>query len=292
MSKIVDDYQMRESLFIIDSLKEKASFKELEFSKQRRIYENICDMIVKCDIRTFPNKTELIDKNLTHYILSVIIKELFQVENIDFFLDKVKVDHIIPSNEYDCVTILDEENKLENIFIWDYHYLTIIPNLAHEFIHAYYETISMEELMKTQINYHYHEIPAITTEQMVAYEAEKELNLPILKAMNATRLFHLKVNLDTYQEMDKDIWKIRGNQYLENIFNHQKHITFSYTISDIYATSLFQKYLEDKTTFLKLFNRLLKREITLTDLFDYYQISLKNHETIDQYQKKIESISK
>lgn len=274
------------------NLGEAASFKELEFSKQRRKYEEISEMIINCDLKPFNQENSNIDEHTTKKVLKDILSDLFPEFDIDSFIKKINVDKTIPSSKYDCVTEVLNDSELVAIHIYDYNYLALISGLGHEFIHSTFELMPIEELVKTISNIHYKELSSILMEMIVASKAEEKLNLPFMEAMTSTRLNHLKQIHEMLSVFLANEHTVKNDILMKSIIEKQKHETFTYTISDIYATHLFKYYMEDKKGFLKTFKGMLNKESTILELLNYYQISLKNLETINQYKKKIESASK
>jgi len=160
------------------NLGEAASFKELEFSKQRRKYEEISEMIINCDLKPF-----------------------------------------------------NQEN----------------------------------ELVKTISNIHYKELSSILMEMIVASKAEEKLNLPFMEAMTSTRLNHLKQIHEMLSVFLANEHTVKNDILMKSIIEKQKHETFTYTISDIYATHLFKYYMEDKKGFLKTFKGMLNKKSTILE---------------------------
>lgn len=284
--------EMERKLEDIKILGDSASFKELEFSKQKRRYDDITKNILNCSLIPFTQESSILSKEYVEKLLFEILSELFPTENINSFIEKIKISKNIPSNKYDCVTETSMDKKLVHIHIGGYNNLGIIPNLGHAFIHGNFEVMDPKLLIKRISNYHYKYIASIVAEMIIADMAEEKTELPIIMAMNHLRIDQIKTINEIYKMMQENEHKAKTEPLALVAMTFQKHETFTYTISDIYATNLFHFYKQNKIEFLKLFNGMLKDKLTIVDLLNYYGISLSNLETANQYNKKIQSVSK
>lgn len=273
----------------ITKLKEKAEFKELEFTKQRRNLERIKEQILKITVIPFNNDTEKLNKEITEETLTKLLSNYFKIEELKKFFSITQIDSKYLSSKYDAITARNiDTNKLESFFISGYNFYSIIPNLAHEYTHGKIELASEIETVNFLGNYHYTELPSILIEQIVALESENLLNLPILKSVDISRIKHLKTIIEIEETLKK------GNMTDEIgslILEYQKHDTYKYLLSDILATALFEEYKKDKEKINYYIKKLLEHQITINEILTLYSISLKERLTVEAYEKKLKRVT-
>jgi len=79
---------------------------------------------------------------------------------------------------------------------------------------------------------------------------------------------------------------------LKSYIEYQKHNSFGYIISDIYATHLFDEYLDKPETLIQIIKEIIESDKCIMDLITYYNLSLTNQEVIGKYNAKIDEVSK
>jgi hypothetical protein len=211
-------------------------------------------------------------------------------EEIEQNINLIKISPNLISSVEDCVT---EKNPLTGevvgIHISGYDYLSLLPSLAHEFTHSIFEAKDFDEYIKYLCNYHYKEFPSIVTEKIIAKEAEEKTNLPFLLGMEHLRVKHLKLIL----EIEQNTKAIKDtSEFFKYVSIFQTHDTYSYLLGDILATTIFEKYLNDPKKVKEKHKSLLHRELTIEEYLEYFKVSMKDFQTIENYQKKMNKITK
>ncbi len=264
-------------------------YEELNYTKSRRKYEQLKEEILKYDYEYKFSKTNLTEVDVKLFLYDVL-SQFFPDKRaiIKAILPLISENTSFASIEHDCVVHLDENDIVNNIFVYGYDDPVVIPSCAKEIIDGLIAPIEDKILS----NIHYLHLPGITMEKIISKEAEKEFKQSIFQPMESIRLNHLKLILQNLDEVESYPKEIKNHILMQSALNYQQHQTFSYVISDIYATSLFEKYLEDNKQFLEIFNKFINGEYPLNILLDYYNISLKNQATVNTYQKKFQNTKK
>lgn len=259
-------------------------YDELIYSKSRRKYELLKEEILKYDYESKFPKTNLTEVDVKLFLYDTL-SQLFPDKRaiIKAILPLISENTNFASIEHDCVVHLDENDIVNNIFVYGYDDPVVIPSCSKEIIDGL--IAPFEE--KVLSNIHYLHLPGITMEKIISKEAEKEFKQPIYHAMEGVRLNHLKLILQNLDEVEAYPKEIKNHEFMQSALKYQQHQTFSYVISDIYATALYEKYLEKPKTFIEMFNKVMNSECQLNVLLAYYHISLKNYETVETYQKKL-----
>ncbi len=274
---------------LVRDVKDKASFKEMEYTKQKRNLEKIKEIVLMTDVKRFKNDTDRLNRRLVEDVLKEILQDYFSIDELTTYFSKTRINKQILSSEYDTVIEKDRTtNKLVSILIMGYNFYTIIPSLAHEYTH---DKIDLETTIETTYflgNIHYNELASILMEQIVAKEAEEILELPISYAMNNTRINHIK----TIVEILRNLETVPINDpRFKLILEYQQHQTYTYLLSDIYATAIFEKYTQDKEQISYYTKQLLNHQTTIDTILTDLNISLKERDVINTYQKKIRGVS-
>lgn len=269
-----------------------ANMKELEFSKQRKVYEKLKEEILETKIPNINNlllQDPSLSKELTEEIIQELFPEFFISEDIEDFISRIKIDRKLLFAYSDCVTKKDKRNeKLEAVYIYSYQSTTNIPMLANALSDSIF--FQANYTANTFGNFHYKKTPGLTLEKIIGHIAEQEYNLPFKNAIDMVRVSDLKEMVATLLNLESVSHKIPKNSDMEEIYQFHIHSTLSLIVGDIYGEALFRKYLFDEHTFLLLFHRLLKQEITFEDLLNYYDISLQKPEIKNLYQKRLTNI--
>lgn len=270
-------------------LKDKADFKELTFSKQKRNLERIKESILNTDIIEFDNDTNSLNRKMVEEVLLDILKSFFKEEELKEYFLKTIIDKEFLSSKYDSIEVRNRKtNTLENFLIGGYDYYTVIPNLAHEYTHSKIELQSQIETITFLGNYHYMELMSILMEQIVAKEAEEILNMPIKKAIDIIRIRHIKEIVEIKETLEKKL--INTNTY-KLLLEYQQHDTYKYLLGDIFATNLFEEYLKDKEKVSHYIKLILDHKAKIDDFLNEFNISLKERKTQEIYEKKLKRVS-
>lgn len=74
-------------------------------------------------------------------------------------------------------------------------------------------------------------------------------------------------------------------------FEYQEHNAFTYIIADIYGSYLCDVYQTSPEELINIIKRIFTGESCMNDLISYFNLSLKNMEIIDNYNKQIDYVS-
>ena len=79
---------------------------------------------------------------------------------------------------------------------------------------------------------------------------------------------------------------------IEQAFKYSYYNAYQYIIGTIFAHRLFEIYVQDEISVLQDFRKVATHEITIPELLSKYNISLRNFETINNFQKTLTQITK
>jgi ABC-type branched-subunit amino acid transport system ATPase component len=103
--------EILETINFIYKLKEKADFKELEYSKQKRNLEKIKTMIQTSSIISFDEQAYKLKKEEVHKLLREILISFMTKEEIEQNINLIKISPNLISSVEDCVTKKKSNNR-------------------------------------------------------------------------------------------------------------------------------------------------------------------------------------
>lgn len=221
-------------------------------------------------------------------ILNDILNKIFDnrlSKKINKISNKVKFEHH-EDNTYGH-TIAKESilgTRLKKILVSDNLYNIEIVVLAHEYMHALLFKYIPYKYNEVIGNYHYKELLSMLMEYIVVYELSNYFKNDNLE---------YKHSIERITPIKKDLMEpVATNDLysLDPVREHTQHLIYSYRISDIYSTKLFEIYKNDKSLINKVYE-IIKGRISNRDLLKYYNVKL-DEDTTNTYINKLDNICK
>lgn len=155
-------------------------------------------------------------------------------------------------------------------------------------------TVLLKPLYKnyenTISNIHYQKFPGILSAYIAIYELSKLLKQESL--VTDFEDYSVFNNAKYAKGVGRYIIDALPEYRRREVREHNEHNNFSFIISDIYSSSLMEKYLEDQTSFLDKYRSMLKGSISIPDYLDYYGLSLLDNSIVDNYKERISTVEK
>lgn len=278
-------------------------FRELNFSRGNRNYERILKRLEGLNL---PDPSLLIFQSLTlKEIKELLIQIMCKIfgsnykEKIQFLNRMIRLENI---NDPFEATI---EEKFEgdilhpvNVFISNQCKSIQVVSTGHEYVHCFQSPYVTTLYNRKINNIHYKELLSIIVEYIVCYELSIMLKDDTLLAKHDL----IRINHDFNQAQERKaslaiepkLNKLNpiDRDQLKSYIEYQKHNSFGYIISDIYATHLFDEYLDKPETLIQIIKEIIESDKCIMDLITYYNLSLTNQEVIGKYNAKIDEVSK
>lgn len=264
----------------------------IKFSKGERNLQKIMTTVSNIDFQDnddiqFQNRTPSEIIKYTKEINNYIYQNRYE-EFIDELLSFIKKDHTISrfdaaiASEYD---IVDKTKTFIKGYIYSLTQTYCPILLNHEATHMIYE-----HKIPSNFNYNYNEFCSIFVDLVAANYMDSIIGDQHLSKYKTIRFNHFKQNCFEYDNLQKRSIDLQQapdklNQQ-ELILQYSYYGTYQYIISTIYAFSLFQLYLNDKQV-LEQFRKVVSHQMTIPEILEYYNISLRNHEIVQSFQKEL-----
>lgn len=272
----------------------------IQFSKGKRNLEKIRKNIANTKF-TKPENMYFTPQKKSQNILytKAIIHQLYNGmydEQVDMLLSLFHVNHELPPYEsgicgdynQDTRTMQFTEGK---IWSWKNPYIPI--TLTHEITHAFFKQV----LPPIGFNYNYNELCSIFAEQYGAFEMDQDLDKGkgYLNHCMQIRFHTLQQHFQEYETMQHYLAEFNvPNESLSPVqlaFKFSYYNSYQYIICSIYGTLLFLQYLQMPESVLTDFRKTVVHEMTIPTLLDKYEISLRNPESVNEFQKVISKYS-
>lgn len=274
--------------YYIDNIKYNRSdeFKELEYRKGRDRWEKLLKSYqdVKTEKPIFQNITFKETKDIVLETMIEILGISYK-EKLEYILSKVKEEK---GKDLNCTTewnIVNDEPNLINLHITGSKTSKSIWLLGHESIHALLLPFETTKFNKTFGNIHYHELPSILMERMLALHVlDKIKEKDYIEKTESLRLKDTK----EWASAENNVFNQIKEQKIEILEYFMYHNQKTHILSDVYANRLLELYKDTPKIVLEKYRNFLKGELCLIDLLSYFGISLKDNNTYFDYQKKLQ----
>ena len=281
------------------------SFKELQFSKGNRNYTRI---LKKLEEITLPDPTLFQYTNISLDELKSLLTEIMikilgenyssEINNLNNMLYPTRTSEMFDS-------ILEEELVGHDFVPKRIHInrqlATIqVASTGHEYIHALLAKYKGPNFNRVLTNIHYNELLSIVTEYLIVYELSEILKDESLKEKHSIlRAKHDKdqsIEHNATEKLKGQISRVKLDRMtldqLRLYFDYESHNSFGYIISDIYARRLLTTYQDDPKALLTILRDIISGEKSIKDLIKYYDLSLTNIPTIENFNQEIGKLKK
>ena len=291
---------------------------EIEKPKAERKYnENIKKLISLNPTEYFISEIPAIEKNEFIELSNLIAHDIFGDKNMDEFNDLVSFklktngsNMIFDGISSDTMNLITGE-RIRNIEIPDFYHVSSIITLLHEYTH-YHMQLRNDIIEKKQ---HLNEVPSIYVEKLATRKLKELLKLSDLEQkIQETRLevivwhyvthpeevikfINMYKNIKNNQSFPEMVMKIEKEcpwvmtNESQRMFNmYRKSIAASYGLGYLFSESLLNKYEEDELTATKKLMEAVDRDITLTELLDYYKINATSNKTYETVNKTLDKV--
>lgn len=281
------------------------TFKELQFSKGNRNYSRILKKLEEIslpDPALFKfNRLSIDDlKALLTEIMIKILGENYgkEIEHLNSLLYLTHTSEMFDS-------VLEEEVIGQNFIPKRIHInrqlATIqVASTGHEYIHALLSKYKGKDFNRVMSNIHYKELLSILIEYIIVYELSIMLKDKSLR--NKHSIIRAKHDKDQATEHNAtELLKGRlsklkldrqNMEYLKLYFDFESHNSFGYILSDIYSRRLLTFYQDDPESLLKAIRLIIHGEKSIQDLLKYYDLSLTNIPTLENYNHELSLLKK
>lgn len=285
----VDDYKHQ-----VDVLHYDNSFREFEFSRGQKNYERIIKKLqsvyIKEPIPLFSKDLDI--EKFKYYVTTILRKILGEKYEDDIKIAKTFISPTTYSHLTDVATkykdILGVSTPYEFMMSSQLNYIQIAHVINSEvrvLLKPLYQNFS-----NTIGNIHYQKLPEIIATYVAIYELSNLLkNKEIISNFED---YYIYRDTQYVQNNGKDIIDALPEYRHKDLIEHKEHEQYSFIISDIYSTSLIEKYLEDEQTFLIMYMKMFEGVISVSDFLDYYGINLKEKNVTLKFLNKIEEVEK
>lgn len=185
-----------------------------------------------------------------------------------------------------------------NIFISKKCSSIQVVSTSHEHVHSFVSEYSTHLFNQVLNNIHYKELLPIIVEYIACYELSLILKDENLKEKHQI----IRINHDKDQTTELfDCLKLKPciqreltGQELNatmKLIEYQEHKAFTYIIADIYGSYLCNVYQTSPEELISIIKRIFNGESCINDLISYFNLSLRNIEILDNYNKQIDYVS-
>lgn len=281
------------------------TFKELSFSKGNRNYTRI---LKKLEEISLPDPSLFKFNRLSIEELKCLLTEIMtkvlgekhtsEIEHLNSLL--------YPTNTSEMFDSILEEEVVGSDFIPKKIHInrqlaTIqVASTGHEYIHALLSKYKGKDFNRVMSNIHYKELLSILIEYIIVYELSEMLKDESLKEKHSIiRAKHDKdqaTEHDATESLKAKLSKLKLDretiECLKLYFDFESHNSFGYIISDIYSRRLLTFYKDDPQSLLVALRHIIQGEKSIQELLKYYDLSLTNIPTIENYNKELSLLKK
>ena len=290
-----DKLQIAENLYL------KARFfnyqrKYLEFNTQKGIdnFDDILDKLTRYkapEMNFYNIKSVGSAKNFILEIMVDILGEGLRNKIANFIsITEWYEDYEKPFNGFINYSMLFGTPILEGFNIANINKSIGLVAAAHEFTHGL--VLPKEGILFNDYfgNLHYEEFPSMMMEKIFAHKLEIFTYDNIAQKMVMIRNYaNYCIAFDIMENIENKEKEENIGEYHEQLINFSNQIYYGYIISDVYATYLYEIYLDNPDKFIKIYRSLIKDEINLLDYFKKYDVSLERNEVKDVYIKSLKN---
>lgn len=298
----------------INRLKYNSEFTELSFSRGKKNYERLITQLNSLKLPNhntfrYPTLSVAELKSILNELMLKILGEsyknkleqlgqLIELRDLPYFSSTINEEFVyqdrygqIKASPTGAASI---SMKTKAIYISNQLYTIQVPSTGHEYTHALQSRFKGDKFNETFTNIHYNELLSILVEYILTYELSKMLDdQNIVSSHEVIRINHdheqAKELTDSRAlNVQLNRAKMPANSFYRNYITYQEHNAFTYIIGDIYAVHLLELYKGDSQSINNLIRAALNGEKTLLELIKHFDLSLRNAETLDLYQKQID----
>lgn len=299
---------------------------DLLSSKAQRKYNNYIDKIIRINPCAYKTTSfESIGKeeifNLAGYIILFIFGDDILPE-LEQFLIKLKYSGSTEVLDGVALTATNRITKEEDHFavVPDLVTSSNIVTIVHEFVHYHLKQINADFNKKR----YYEEILSIFTEKIALYvlanlrhednfaQKIEETRLDCIKWHYTTKVEEFKLLLQTYEQcksiqhsasrnfiteqiivkMESELPYLKTPEDLKIYKQYSTNMSDSYGIGYLYSESLLVNFFDASILVMNKIREIFKKEITLQEALDYFDINAKNPQVYENADKRLELISK
>lgn len=191
------------------------------------------------------------------------------------------------AGDYDIETMT---KTYEEGIIYDFRSSYCPIALSHELTHAI-----VGNTITPGFNYNYNELCSKFADLFAAQQMDKKINNGHFQKIKILQLNALKtacIEFINTQMFIKDFQK--PNSEINPItlaFKYSYYNSYQYIIGTVFSHHLFDIYQEIENEVLQEFQKAVAHEITISELLAKYNISLRNFETVNSFQKSLTQIT-
>lgn len=285
----VDEYKYQ-----VESLHYDNSFREFKFSRGQKNYDRIIKRLKSINL---PEPKLIIFESIDieefkHYVVTILKKILGDKVEDDIKIAKTFINPQSYSMPTDVVTkykdivgistpyeftVSDKLNYIQLAQVINSEFTVLLRPLYQNFIH-------------TIANIHYQRFPGIIATYVAIYELSNLLKQE--KLITSYEDYYIYNDNGYAKDKGKEIIDVLPEYRHKDLLEHNEHNKFSFLVSDIYSTSLIEKYLEDENDFLARYKMMIEGTISIPDYLDYYGLSLKDKNVTLKYLNKVDEVEK
>lgn len=162
--------------------------------------------------------------------------------------------------------------------------------LSHEITHA---IIGKE--ITSDYNYNYNELCPMFADYYAALQMDHQLGNDHLKKTKIIRLNCMKNMCIEFMNVQNFVEELKNPNDkmtpMKLAFKYSYYNSYQYIIGTIFSHRLFEIFQEAKTEVLHDFQKTTAHEITISELLEKYNISLRDFETVNSFQKTLKQIT-
>lgn len=268
-------------------------YQELKFSKANKNYNRITDAIeattVVDDNNIFKPMSLKEILSISYMAINYMLGSSFTQEEWLNMLDIVERSdsEAVMDGYFSNATNIITKKQINMISIPRLDCSGSVVCLNHETAHYLEDYKSANRIHN---NYHYQEVLSQLFEKITAYLLQEwDIDDKVVEGINAIRIDAVRFHVNSVAESEvlfnqcKQLPGMTPDVLKEGqaVYEYTKHKAYNYALGLTYATRLFNLYLTDQKTFLEQLQKLYKGEAKLDDLLSYYNVSLRNRETVE-----------
>ncbi len=281
------------------------TYQEFKFSRGAKVYNNILKRLKEIklpDPKTFQYTTLTIEE-LKSYIQEILDKIFSSryTNTISEYNDLITLEEIPNAFEATLESDVQGDTHIIKKFYLSNKLASIeIVAAAHEYIHALLSKHITTNFNRVISNIHYRELLSILIEYITIYELSELLKQDKLETKhNIIRIQNCQDHARTLEENHQLL--IYTNKVLQNpelvsgikqCITYAEHNAFGYIVSNIYALKLFTYYQDDPQSLISFFTAIIDGEQSISNLLKYYNLDLRNKETLEPFNLRLEKAKK
>lgn len=270
------------------------SYREFEFSRGQRNYDRIVQRLQNVNL---PEPELILSETMDieefkQYVVTILRKILGDKYEDDIRIAKTFINPKSYSEHTDVVTKYKDIRGFSTPYeftISDKLNYIQLANIINSEVTVLLNPL-YQNFANTIANIHYCRLPGIIATYVAIYELSK-----LLKQENIiTNYENYYIYNDSEYSKDngKEIIEALPDYRHEDLYEHNEHSKFTFIVSDIYSTSLIERYLEDETGFLNKYKMMIEGKISVPDYLDYYGLNLRDKNVTLKYLNKIDEVEK